>query len=243
MEVTVVTGFSPTGYEQYGKRFLETFDRYWPKSVDLLVYAEEEVPVPRGEFRDLFSIEGCASFIESYRDDPAANGLMPSLSWKQKEIEGGYSFRFDAWKFCRQGFIPFAAAQGRTGILIWLDADVVTFAPVPEGFAESLVSAPVAYLGRAPKHSEIGFMGFRLPEALPVLERFRDHYATGSVFSLREWHSAYVFDRALMDSGVASVDLTPGGSGHVWRQSPLAAYTEHLKGPARKARGYVGDGR
>lgn len=235
MGVTVVSGFSPAGYRLYGCRFLETFDQHWPESVNLIVYAEEEVPMPRGECRDLFGIPGCASFLERYRDDPRANGRVPNLAWKQKEVDEGYSFRFDAWKFCRQGFIPRAAAEGLDGILVWLDADVITFSRVPEGFIESIVTAPVAYLGRHPKHSEIGFMGFRLPEALPVLDLFRDSYASESVFDLPEWHSAYVFDRAVEAAGIESVDLTPGGRGHVWMQSPLAQYTDHLKGPKRKA--------
>jgi hypothetical protein len=57
------------------------------------------------------------------------------------------------------------------------------------------------------------------------------------VFALPEWHSAFVFDWV---RGIAQLDeanLTPEGRGHVWLQSPLARYTDHMKG-ARKALGY-----
>jgi hypothetical protein len=39
--VAVVTTFSPRGYEVYGRRFIETFAKYWPDGpVRLFVYYE-----------------------------------------------------------------------------------------------------------------------------------------------------------------------------------------------------------
>lgn len=230
--LTVVTGWSPQGYEEYGRAFAESFAKHWPANVDLIVYGEEPVPLPRGEFRRLDQIPGCVDFLDRHRHNAKANGREPKPDWKPAWRELGYNFRWDAWKFCRQGFIPHHAAQTVDGMLCWLDGDVVTFKDVPENFIESLLpdGKDVAYLGRAGAHSEIGFQLYRLPQAMPMLERFRDYYDTDAVFLLKEWHSAYVFDTARQETKSAAHDLTPGGTGHVWCSSPLFRFLDHLKG-------------
>jgi hypothetical protein len=235
--LTVISGASPKGMREYGQAFLDSFAKHWPTSVRLLFYTEEPVAMPRGENRLIWDIPGCRDFIERHRENRAANGREPRIGWKDRDRQTGYSYRYDAWKFCRQGFIPLAAAQEiGDGLLCWLDGDVVTHRDVPEGFIESLLPAgkDVAYLGRGEKHSEIGFQLYRLPHALPLLERFRSWYASDGVFGLREWHSAFVWDLARRESGLRAHDLTPGGSGHVWMQSPLRQYTDHKKGDRKK---------
>jgi hypothetical protein len=128
-------------------------------------------------------------------------------------------------------------------VLCWLDADVVTHSAPPAGWIESLLGdEDVAYLGRAPKHSEIGFWAVRLSEeSRRFVQEFADLYATDRLFQLRTWHSAFAWDDARRwaeSHGLISArDLTPGGDGHVWFQSPLKAHLDHLKGEARKRAG------
>lgn len=231
--LTVVTGWSPSGWKEYGSRFIDSFSRRWPEDVRLICYVEQYVKLPRGEQRLLSEIPGCVEFLDKYRDDAEANGRKDNGRWKEKDKANGYNYRFDAWKFCRQGFIPLHAAESiRSGLMCWLDADVVTFKDVPRGLIESLLpeSADIAYLGREPKHSEIGFQLYRIPEALPMLRRFSRYYKDETVFQLKEWHSAFVFDTARKDSGIKAHNVTPDGRGHVWFQSPLGKYLDHLKG-------------
>jgi hypothetical protein len=238
----VITGWSPSGWLQYGQKFLSSFERFWPVEVELRVYVEEFFEIQESkrfiEQVKLDAIPGCMDFINKYRGDKRANGELVQKNWKDSCKINGYNFKFDAWKFCRQGFIPYHAAQEMaTGVLCWLDGDVVTNRAVPTGFIEGLIPehAAVAYLGRGPKHSEIGVQIYRVPEAMPVLQDFSEFYRTETVFGLKEWHSAYVFDEARKMSDVRTHDMTPGGSGNVWLQSPMAAYTEHLKGKRKGA--------
>lgn len=231
--LTVCTGWSPKGYVEYGKKFAESFARLWPKNVRLIVYGEEPVALPRGEFYPLSSVPGAAEFRERWNGDALANGRVPNAKWKESCKRGGYNFRFDAWRFSPQGFIPLAAAKiCTTEFLCWLDGDVVTRSWVPEGFVENLLppGKDVAYLGRGDKHSEIGFQLYRLPQALPMLERFASFYADDSLFALKEWHSAFVFDTARTQTGIAGRDLTPNGFGAVFDRSPLARHLVHNKG-------------
>lgn len=233
MSLTVCTGWAPSGYSEYGRRFVESFAKHWPSSVRLIVYGEEPVLLPRGEMLPLSAIPGAAEFRERHRDSRRATGRDAKPFWRANWKASGYNFRWDAWKFSPQGFIPWHAAQiCGTDHLCWLDGDVVTTKDVPEGFIESLLPAgkDVAYLGRRGVHSEIGFQLYRLPQAAPMLHRFRETYHSDEVFQLPEWHSAYVFDHARRETRIAAHNLTPDGEGHVWFQSPLAAYTDHLKG-------------
>jgi len=241
----VVTGFSPAGAAAYGLRFLETFDRCWPAEIGLAAYTEEAVAMPRGECRSLWDCCGATTFFERHRRNPAHCGKSPVAGWRTKDRQAGYSWRFDAVRFFRQCLIPHAAgAMLPDGeVLAWLDADVVTFAPVAQGFVEGLIGdADLVYLGRAPYHSEIGFWAVRLnPLTRRFLGALAGLYRSDGIFGLAQWHSAFAFDHCRAEAerqGLLAKNLTPGGNGHVWVQSPLAACLDHLKGGRRKALGY-----
>ncbi len=245
MRIVVCSGFSPAGYQQYGKEFLSSFDRFWPKEVELLVYCEEEVEVPRNGFMKLSSCWGVDDFIRKYNDNPEANGRKQTdrtINWKPKDTMKGYSYKYDAVKFSRQCFIPehasFEAQLLDDDILVWLDADVMTFKKVPERFIQSLLGDnDLCYLGRTNNHSEIGFWAVKMGRyTRKFLRTFAHVYRSSDVFNFDEWHSAFIFDKCkeAVAPNLKIKNLTPNGSGHVWFQSPLAQFTDHLKGNARK---------
>ena len=192
----------------------------------------------RGELRMIADVPEIAGFIERHKGDPRANGKLSHRNMRAKEIVNGYSYRFDAVRWCKQAMIPWAVARelGAGDILVWLDADVVTFNSVPGDFVETLLGDDaIVYLGREPKYSEIGFIAFRIPDALPAIEAYAGFYAGDSVFDLPEWHSGYVFDCARRSSGVLGRSLTaPGSRGHVWFDTPLGLYTDHTKGDRKR---------
>lgn len=233
--IRVCSGFSPSGRLQYGNRFLKTFDKHWPASVELQVWVEEPLPMPRDACRDLWAIPGAREFHERHRDNVAAHGRTQQPCWKDKERRLGYSFRSDAYKFWKQILIPQAAAEGLVDgdILVWIDADVETVRAVPEGFVEEqLGDADVCYLGRSQGHSEIGFWAIRIGQRTRrFLADIAESYTSDQVFLMREWHSAFVWDVVRTRSGLKEKNLVPPGlRGHVWPHTKLAQYTRHDKG-------------
>ena len=228
---------APSGYHQYGRRFLDTFDRHWAASIELQVWTEEPYRMPRDACRDLWSIPGAREIHARYGQWPDAQGRVPTPKWKASAKAKGYNFRFDAYKFWKQILIPEAASRDMADgdILIWLDADVVSLAPISEAWIENLIGdADVCYLGRERSHSEIGFWAVQLTwQTRRFLTRIAEMYTTDAVFGLTEWHSAFVWDHVRREMTMKERNMTPRGNGHVWHKSPLAAVSDHLKG-ARK---------
>ena len=241
MIIRVCSGFSPAGQKSYGDRFLRTFDRHWPAEIELQVWVEEPTPMPRDAYRDLWAIPGAKEFHVEHGSRPVAMGRVPGPRWKERERQAGYCFRFDAAKFWKQILIPQAASKGLQDgdVLIWLDADVETFAPIGRLDVLALLpgDAQVSYLARPPKHSEIGFWAVRIdPTIRDFLALMAWIYTGGEVFDLPEWHSAYVWDRARERVGLREHSLCRiGARGHVFPTSPLGRWLRHDKG-GRKPR-------
>lgn len=238
MTVLVCSGFSPAGRKEYGESFLRTFDKFWPKSVELRVYVEDPTPMPRDAYRLLWNIPGAREFHLQHANNADCQGRVPHGNWKDAEKSKGYSFRHDAYKFWKQMLIPNQAAKElqEGDVLCWLDADVETTAPVPEGEIERLLGdAEVCYLGRARQHSEIGFWAVRInPQTRAFLDNIAKMYTTGEVFGLSEWHSAFVWDHVRNGMRLKERNLCgPQAHGHVWPQSPLARWSVHHKGPRK----------
>ena len=71
MSVAVVTSFSPSGYDLYGKRMLDTFEKFWPHDVKLYVYYEGNKPedaTPRAEWISLDADQDRAAFMSVFAD-------------------------------------------------------------------------------------------------------------------------------------------------------------------------------
>lgn len=251
MPLTVVSGAWGPRRAEYAGPFVEAFHAHWGAEVRLQLFTDQAVRLPElpGRLHMLnrsigAECPGYLEFMARHMGSPRAAGREVSPKWKEKDRRLGYNWRFDAVKFAGQAFVPEAAARDLEDgdVLCWLDADVIAFRHVPEGFIESLIgSDDGAYLGRAPKHSEIGFWAIRINDgARRFLRRFADLYREDAIFELKEWHSAFVWDHARRwaeaEGLIRMRDLTPGGSGHVWFQSPLRSCLDHLKGN-RKAAG------
>jgi hypothetical protein len=239
--IRVVSGWHPAGRLAYGSRFLASFAKHWPADVQLHVYTEEPEPMDRGVCRNVLAITGAAALLRDLGERPEACGKQSREGWKQSEMEAGYSFRYDARRFFKQLIIPADCARDMKDgdVLIWMDGDVETTAPVPRVLPDSLLgNRDLFYLGREPKHSEIGTWGVRLNDTTRAfLDALSRCYIGRGFFELREWHSAFVFDHVRgMFPQMQQRNLTPGGRGHVYPRSALAPYLRHDKGDRVKGK-------
>ena len=242
MTNTVVTAFSAKGYHEYGARMLESWAKY-NNGHKLVVYTSDmDQCLPDVEQREQSDIPGFKEFLAKWDGNKAVAGREPIPGrWKQRELQVGYSYKWDSYKFFRMVAVMHHAAHAQgTGIMIWLDGDNVIREKSPHDLFTRWLpdDCAYAYLGREPKHSETGFVVFRLPDALPILDAWYAYYTYGTFLLEDEWHSAYLFDRAREQfPGIKGHNLTPGGSGHVIFQCSVGDWTMHNKG-SRKSKGY-----
>lgn len=216
--ITVCTGWNAAGYEVYGKRFLDGW-KHWPESVALRVFSEDGFTGRTDDLPD------CVKRFIFRHPEPMKSGLEPRKGWKEKHVDQGYCFKFDAVKFCRMAMVPLHVEDE---VVIWLDGDVITHAEVTLDWLMSIIGPhPVTYLGRSNYHSETGFVAFR---SKALRRAWHDLYDTDGVFSLPEWHSAYAFDEARKSLGFHGKNLTMGLRGDVFAQSVLSERMTHLKG-------------
>ena len=205
----VVTSFSDDGYEQYGRRFLETYVEH--HDVPIVVYYEGLLPEFQHElvtYKDLFKTNGCTEFLKQC-DFPAMRGDL----W----AEGKRNYRFDIFKFCRKSFAQIDAASSNDDWLYWIDADVEFSGPIEFPKVDDVF---MLYLGRPTWHSCASFVGWNLKheKAGEFFKRYWLLHMTGTVFCLPEWHDSFILDWLREQTQVPTVDM--------------AQHLEDLDGPA-----------
>ncbi len=239
-QITVVTSFSPKGFALVGREMVQTFKRFWPDTIPLVCAYEGAKPYEVEHGFDLLRTEPCRSFLAEYTDNPLANGTKQAEGRYWKRPGTPYNFRFDAIKFARKVFAIEQAAWPVRGKLFWVDADVVTNAPVTADFLHQLLpdDAQVCCLRRPKTYSECGFVGYNLDRA-PVrdmIAAFSQEFASGAFFQHAEWHDSWIFDRMLERFAVTPTSLKHNDPAQPFDASILRTCMVHHKGPRKHAR-------
>ena len=243
MKTYVLTTFSEDGFNLYGKRMINTFLKFWPKDVEIIVYTDVPIPLKNPRIHNLLisSIPEIASFRKRHENNAESKGLKPNQNWPNKALLEKYNYKYDAYRFCFQAIVLFPAAQyiSSDAIMIWLDADVYTFKEITTDYLNELLpeNYDCSYLGRTKLHSECGWMAFRLPKCNYFLSNMLDNYNMGLCFSEKDGSvPPYIFDSYRGDYekegllkflNLAEDDIS---TGHVWFSSPLGQRMDHLKG-------------
>jgi hypothetical protein len=229
MPTEIVTSFSPTGAELYGRRCVASIKAYWPHPVT--VYTDALDVTTTRLTGDIPCWSATKARLPETRPDVPAGGDK----WTQKPT----SYLWNARKFAVKPFVwKDAAERLGSGLLVWLDGDTVTTAPVPDGLIKDVMDGvDVAFLGRGAMHPETGFVAFRVPEALPMLRWCVEAYRLGGFLALNDgWTDCHVLRAGLSAVGAKARDLTSPlaldwrSSVNAFALSPLGPYVEHLKG-------------
>jgi hypothetical protein len=242
--ISAVTSCSMQGWLDYGQRFVAGFREYWPPETRLYIVSEDELPYDNSRPNTIWlslndSIEGY-EFLRRHKDHEWAMGFPENIIAKFRN-QAGYSFRHDAYKFSKKVFaIELVSNRVANGKLFWIDADVVTFAPVSENFLNKVLpqDAALGCLLRPNLYTETGFVGYNLdhPATRPLIARCMHYYASDEVFALNEWHDCWVLDLVRAELKTPTHAIPHQHAGHPFINSELGMYMDHLKGN-RKARG------
>jgi hypothetical protein len=129
--------------------------------------------------------------------------------------------------------------------MIWLDTDVRQTRPVTPGEWLALMpwgTESITFLDRQPhKYAETGWVAYRRD---PVTDHFMREleawYLDHRLWSLAQWHDAYVWDHVRQLLSVPSRSLAPAmvqavQDSNIWPRSELATWSEHHKGRRKLA--------
>lgn len=258
MKISVVTTFHQAGYDQYGKRMIQTFIKNWPREVSLYVYTENcsvSEQAPNLIVKDLHqSSPELVRFKETWKNVPKANGDVSNDPVRSRRKDAGKGFKWHAIRFAHKVYAIFACAREcDSDILIWMDADTICHSPITINNLQKMIplDQDLCFLGRKGKYSECGLYSLNLKtdqtkSFLNEFQRMYDHAETG-IFYLDEWHDSFVFDAVRVrlpflkqhDWAAHLQDLRPhkgmsNGEGHPLINSEWGAWLDHLKGGRKK---------
>jgi hypothetical protein len=215
----IVSTWSPKGYEQYGKRFIDTYCS--PQK--LVVYVEDDKEIEGVETRSLYDIPGCVQFLV-----------------RTKHYQPTH-YRKDVNKFSRKVFAITDAASRYKGRMAFIGGDTVFHKPFEYDFLDTILHGVyLAFLGRDGYHSETDFIAFDTihPANRVFMDLFKAEYTTGAFQQLKWWCDSDVFDHVRVLLNVPSNDLNViRDTNHPFINSILGEYCDHLKGPQRKLNG------
>lgn len=223
----VITTVHEEGFEQYGHRWIEGMAN-WPAGTDFVMYAEgfETEAVRCKRVEDLPALEAFKARFRGYRP----------VSWE-----------FDIVRFANKVFAAIDAFYDEDGLCVWLDADCITYAPIPEGYVESLLGD--AFLGlfrRVGYHTETGFwvMDGSHPEKRAFFDTWQQWYESGRFKELTQWHDCTTLDATVRlfekDERITVANLSGEFAKdiHPMARADLGRFIDHTKGVDRKRLGY-----
>jgi hypothetical protein len=217
----VVTTVHKAGFEEYGHRWVDSMAN-WP-GAEFVMYAEW-FSTDKVKCVDVDSVQRLAAFKQAHQ-------AYRAPSW-----------RFDVVRFSNKVFAAYDALYDYDGIGVWLDADAVTYKPVPEGYVEEqLGDAYLAHFKREGWYTETGLwlMNCAHPQHKAFMDRWLQWFESGAFIKLHEWHDCTTLDATIKLTGVPARSLSGefDRDMHPMAKADFGRFVDHCKG-ARKALGH-----
>ncbi len=214
MKFAAVTTYAPQHWESHARRCVETFRQHWG-----------------------------GILLEEFKDaDLEANSTWLAEFKRRHAHRPTADYRMDAVRFAHKiAAIDLAHESSAADVLIWIDADCVTHAPVDATWLAGLIKdGDFAYLRRTMKYPECGFMMFRRNERGGMfIDAIVQAYRSDALFALPEWHDSFVIDHVRATRERLGMLRCVSLSGQAERthhpliNGPLGAKLDHLKGPRK----------
>ena len=262
MNLAFVSTMNRRLYDFYGKNFLDDFAKFASGDIKLFIIFEGEFPEEILHIKENIIViplmnENHNNFIKKFGHLNEAKGLKIKIFIEdgQRKINFREDYRYDAIRF---SFKPFSIYHSLEYLpkdleyLVWTDADLrckkkfnsidlKKFLPNNEEV--------MSYLGREGAYSECGFLGFNLKnvQTLKYIKRMINIYESGEIFSLEQWHDSFIWDYARIEFeniyGTKFKDISGQARNkeHVFLNTDLNIFFDHLKGPQRKQQGKSSD--
>lgn len=232
MKIAAATTFSLQGYNNYANKLIETFDKFWDKSIDLYAYYDE---MPSNGWNiNCPNIHYLPADFPDLLDFKKRNANHPKQSTKE--------YLKDAIRFSHKVYAYVDMALNKNvDIAIWLDGDTITHQPVDENVIKTWLQDKMAgALFRPTIYTETGFHIFdmRRTEAKEFMKDWIDWYNSDRVWILGNHTDCHTYDETIkkFDKNLWNNLSPPHNHPHPFINGILGKHMDHLKG-GRKQQG------
>jgi len=228
MKIKIISTFSDKGYHEYGKYFVESCKKFIDPNISVCLYIDN-INLNSEKNITILKLE------ES----------IPELTeFKSRNKDRTFKdYKWDGVRFAHKTYATFHAAKEDVDYLIWLDSDTEIYEFITVDYLLKFLPSKkfVGYIGRDGV-SETGFLIFNMkhPYSKEFFERYKWYYNTDSIYSLSEYHDAFVFDVVRKeleeDKRIESYNISPQGvkKGHF--NAAFDGYMIHYKGDDKSQR-------
>lgn len=229
MKIGIVTTFSDAGFDQYGKHFVESCNKFLHKDITVYVYIDNIL-------------------LEKYNNFVIRNleKSIPELTNFKKRNSHKIPTNFinDAVRFSHKSYCIYHVANNTdVDLLFWLDSDTEIYNNLDSKFFENLLPIDYfsSYLGRS-NYTETGFVGFNLTHqyAKEYFEKFKWYYDTDKIYDLDGQLDCHVYDAARIclenEQKIKNLNLSPPGLLKNHFNHVFDGYLIHYKGDRKNNR-------
>jgi len=228
MKIKIVSTFSDNGYKQYGKYFVESCKKFIATDINICLYVDD-INLQSEKNITVLKLEKSIPYL---------------VTFKEKNKEKTFKdYKWDAVRFAHKTYATFHAANDNLDYLIWLDGDTEIYDTITSDYLLKFLPKGnfVGYIGRDGV-SETGFLIFDMnhPSAKDFFDRYQWYYDTNEIYSLLEYHDAFVFDVVRKEFETAgkikSYNISPAGATKGHFNSAFEGYMIHYKGDDKSQR-------
>lgn len=224
----VVTTVHKAGFDEYGHRWCESIVNWTGAEFEMRVEGIESL----GELKASAAINSMRGRLSFSR----CEDLPRLVAFKARHA--AYkppSWRYDIVRFSNKVFAAYDALYDHDGLGVWLDADAVTYRPIPEGYIESLLPEG-CYMAHFKRHhyTETGFwiVDCKHPKHREFFDYWLGWFETDAFKNLPEWHDCTTLDATIRAMKLPTHSLSGEFEGDMnpLARSDLSRYLQHMKG-------------
>jgi len=203
----LTTTFNETGYYSYGKRWIESVAKFWPKDTKVVIYTDFQME----KLPSNFIIK---SFNKNFSN--LQNKLKERLDSKYKNTTEKNNII--SKKTIQFSFKSFVVQQElklqKNDIVIWLDADVETISNINENIIKKeleckFLSCQTEKQEYRYPHIESGILIFdnNKLETDFFQKQLFEYYTTDKIFKLKKPYDGYIIGRILKENNLEFKDF------------------------------------
>jgi len=228
MKIKIISTFSDSGYHEYGKYFVESCKKFVDTSISVCFYIDN-VNLNSDKNITILKLEESIPELTEFK--------------KRNKDKIFKDYKWDGVRFAHKTYAIFHAAKEDVDYLIWLDSDTEIYEFITVDYLLQFLPTGkfVGYIGRDGV-SETGFLIFDMkhPYSKEFFERYKWYYDTDSIYSLSEYHDAFVFDAVRKeleeDKKIESYNISPEGAKKAHFNAAFDGYMIHYKGDDKSQR-------